>query len=146
MAPDKVREPLPSLNSDPSVGPPLPLRIPDRVELLPPPTYNELEAPFILPDREMLPEVAPILVPEPRVIGPCHAAALVDELIRAPPPEPIPFNDNASVVPRLNPFKSSIPRLLTVVPASVVPKGVFVAFPADPSLHVAFALILVDPV
>ena len=58
---------------------------------------------------------------------------------------PVPFNVSASAVPSVNPFKSSVAPAATVVPAPVVPSGVFVAPPAAPSFKVP-TLIVVNPV
>ena len=58
---------------------------------------------------------------------------------------PAPLSVSASVVPKLNPFRSSVAPLLTIVPALVVPNGVFVPPPVAPSFNVP-AEIVVKPV
>ena len=59
---------------------------------------------------------------------------------------PLPFTEvRGSAVTKVNPFRSSIAPLVIVVPAVVVPSGVFAPDPAPPSLRTP-AEMVVTPV
>lgn len=101
----------------------------------------------IVPLRVRSP-LPPILDDDPNVILPAHVDAVPDPLIKAPPLEiPVPFNviDSVAELVSENPFISSAPPDVMVVPLPVVPKG-----PEEdevdeiPSFNVAFAFTVVE--
>ena len=54
-----------------------------------------------------------------------------------------PFNESVSAVPSVKPATSRKALVATVVPAAVVPSGVFVALPVAPSLIVPTLIVVV---
>ena len=146
LAPDSVHVPVPALVTVPA---PVPMMLARLLAALLPSSVNPNPAPVIVPafDSTRLPLLATMLLALPSVSRPLYVPAVPDVLVSAPavPPTPVPFNVNASAVPSVNPFRSSVAPLATVVPAAVVPNGVFVAPPAAPSFNVP-ALTVVRPV
>ena len=114
-----------------------------------PPRVKPNVAPVIVPvlERMMSPGPETILLALPSVIYPLYVAAVLELIINAPPLEtPVPLIVGGSAVTSVNPFRSSAaPVAETVVPAAVVPSGLFAPLPAAPNLSVP-ALIVVKPV
>ena len=113
-----------------------------------PSRVNPNVAPVMMPvfDSTMSPLFAIMLLSLPSVINPLKVTAVAELLVKAPaPPAPVPLSVKGSAVPSENPFRSRVAPEATIVPASVVPNGVFVAPPAAPSISVP-SLIIVSPV
>ena len=128
----------------------LPVAIGSATVMLPVPPNVMLFVPLIeLPDATLSvskPLSAIILLSLSSVINPLYRAAVAELLVKAPaPPAPVPLSVKGSAVPSENPFRSRVAPEATIVPASVVPNGVFVAPPAAPSISVP-SLIIVSPV
>ena len=118
---------------------------PERVKVSVP-ILVRAKAPPIIPLAVMLPLEPPIEELLPKVIAPIYVLVVAELLVRAPALLcPAPLIVSPSAVPRVNPFRSSVAPSLTVVPAPVVPNGVFVPPPAAPSFNVP-AEIVVKPV
>ena len=104
-----------------------------------PPNVRVRLFPVILPVLAILmsPALAIMLAGFASLISPLYVAASCELFVNAPPSAmPVPFNTSGSSVARLNPLRSREPPVLTVVPSSIVPRGVFTASPADPNLKV----------
>ena len=91
----------------------------------------------------MLPLEPPIEELLPKVIAPIYVLVVAKLLVRAPALlNPAPLSVSASLVPKVNPFRSSVAPSITVVPAPVVPSGVFVPPPAAPSFKVPSEMVV----
>ena len=78
----------------------------------------------------------PMDVAAPRATVPLHEAA-APVFVRAPPERtPVPLRVSPSAVPRVKPLRSKAPPAETVVAPPMVPRGVLVASPAEPSFRV----------
>ena len=86
-----------------------------------------------------------MLLARVREIKPWYPEAADELFVNAPAKEtPVPFKVRASLAVTINPFRSSVAPLATIVPDPVDPSGEYVASPDAPSFKIP-AFIDVKP-